>query len=86
MRAQIDGTLKPGATEFEAGKLGKLKIINGSQSSLVHRVFTKEDIDQFNSRQRDLAPAVSELLARFFRIVKVELGIVFKYPYVRLPP
>jgi rhamnose transport system substrate-binding protein len=30
MRAQIDGTLKPGDTEFEAGKLGKLKIINGS--------------------------------------------------------
>jgi ABC-type sugar transport system substrate-binding protein len=49
MRAQIDGTLKPGATEFEAGKLGKLKIINGSQILLgPPHVFTKDDIDQFN--------------------------------------
>jgi rhamnose transport system substrate-binding protein len=49
MRAQIDGTLKPGDTEFEAGKLGKLKIINGSQILLgPPHVFTKEDIDQFN--------------------------------------
>jgi rhamnose transport system substrate-binding protein len=49
MRAQIDGTLKPGDTEFEAGKLGKLKIINGSQILLgPPHVFTKADIDQFD--------------------------------------
>ena len=49
MRAQIDRTLKSGATEFEAGKLGKLKIINGSQILLgPPHVFTKDDIEQFN--------------------------------------
>jgi rhamnose transport system substrate-binding protein len=49
MRASIDGTLKPGATELEAGKLGKVKIINGSQVLLgPPKVFTKENIDQFD--------------------------------------
>ncbi|MBV9673094.1 MAG: substrate-binding domain-containing protein [Verrucomicrobia bacterium] len=49
MRGVVDGNLKPGDTEFEAGKLGKLKIINGSQILLGPPfVFTKENIDQFN--------------------------------------
>jgi rhamnose transport system substrate-binding protein len=49
MRASVDGTLKPGATELEAGKLGKVKIINGSQILLgPPKVFNKENIDQFD--------------------------------------
>jgi rhamnose transport system substrate-binding protein len=49
MRASIDGTLEPGATELEAGKLGKVKVINGSQVLLgPPKVFTKENIDQFD--------------------------------------
>jgi ABC-type sugar transport system substrate-binding protein len=49
MRAVIDGKLKPGATELDAGKLGKLKVINGSQILLGPPfVFTKANIDQFN--------------------------------------
>jgi rhamnose transport system substrate-binding protein len=49
MRASIDGTLKPGATELDAGKLGKVKIINGSQILLgPPKVFNKENIDQFD--------------------------------------
>jgi len=49
MRASIDGTLKPGATELEAGKLGKVKVINGSQILLgPPKVFNKENIDQFD--------------------------------------
>ena len=30
-RAVVDGKLKAGATEVEAGKLGKLQIVNGSE-------------------------------------------------------
>ena len=49
MRASVDGTLKPGATEFSAGRLGNLKIINGSQVLLgAPTVFTKENVDSFN--------------------------------------
>ena len=49
MRAAADGTLKPGAAEFSAGRLGTLKIINGSQILLgAPTVFTKENIDGFN--------------------------------------
>ena len=49
MRAVIDGKLKPGSTEVDAGKLGKLKVINGSQILLgPPHVFTKDDIDQFD--------------------------------------
>ena len=49
MRAAVDGTLKPGATEFSAGRLGTLKIINGSQVLLgAPTVFTKENVDSFN--------------------------------------
>jgi rhamnose transport system substrate-binding protein len=49
MRASVDGTLKPGATELEAGKLGKVRVINGSQILLgPPKVFNKENIDQFD--------------------------------------
>jgi hypothetical protein len=49
MRAVIDGKLKPGDTELDAGKLGKLKIINGSQILLgPPHVFTKDDIDKYD--------------------------------------
>src|ERR1700736_4239776 len=49
MRGVVDGKLKPGDTEFEAGRLGKLKIINGSQILLgLPKAFNKENIDQFD--------------------------------------
>ena len=49
MRAVIDGKLKPGDTEVECGKLGKLKIINGSQVLLgPPTIFTKDNVDQFD--------------------------------------
>ena len=41
--------LKPGDTELDAGKLGKLKIVNGSQILLgPSTVFNKENIDKFD--------------------------------------
>ncbi|MBV9731310.1 MAG: substrate-binding domain-containing protein, partial [Verrucomicrobia bacterium] len=49
MRAVVDGKLKPGDTELDAGKLGKLKLINGSQFLLGPPfVFNKDNIDQFD--------------------------------------
>src|SRR5260221_1646513 len=49
MRASIDGTLKPGATELDAGKLGQVKVVNGSQILLGPPTgFNKENIDQFD--------------------------------------
>ena len=49
MRAVVDGKLKPGDTELEAGKLGKLKLINGSQFLLGPPfIFNKDNIDQFD--------------------------------------
>lgn len=49
MRAVADGTLKPGAAEFEAGRLGKLQIVNRSQVLLgAPKVFTKADINDFD--------------------------------------
>jgi ABC-type sugar transport system substrate-binding protein len=49
MRAVVDGKLKPGDTEVEAGRLGKLKLINSSQFLLGPPfVFNKDNIDQFD--------------------------------------
>ncbi|MEK0082854.1 substrate-binding domain-containing protein [Benzoatithermus flavus] len=49
MRAVVDGKLKPGATEVEAGKLGKLKVVNGSEVLLGSPfIFTKDNIGQFD--------------------------------------
>jgi rhamnose transport system substrate-binding protein len=49
MRAAADGTLQPGATSVEAGKLGSLSVINGSEILLgAPFIFTKENINDFN--------------------------------------
>src|SRR5215208_1707029 len=48
-RAVADGKLKPGATEVEAGKLGKLKVVNGSEILLGDPfVYSKDNINQFD--------------------------------------
>ena len=48
-RAVADGKFKPGATEVEAGKLGKLKVINGSEILLgAPFVFSKDNIKDFD--------------------------------------
>ncbi len=48
MRAVVDGTLKPGATEFKAGRLGSLKVV-GSEILLGNAfVFTPDNIDKFD--------------------------------------
>lgn len=49
MRAVADGTLEPGATSVEAGKLGELQVINGSEILLgAPFVFTKDNINDFD--------------------------------------
>jgi rhamnose transport system substrate-binding protein len=49
LRAVADGKLKPGATEVEAGKLGKLKVVNGSEILLGPPfVYSKANIDGFD--------------------------------------
>ncbi|HQZ11270.1 MAG TPA: substrate-binding domain-containing protein [Devosia sp.] len=49
LRAAADGTLAPGATDVEAGKLGKLQVINGSEILLgAPFIFTKENIGEFD--------------------------------------
>jgi len=49
MRAAVDGKLKPGATEVEAGKLGKLQIVNGSEVLLGPPfIYTKDNINGFD--------------------------------------
>ena len=49
MRAVVDRKLKPGDTSVEAGRLGKLNVINGSQILLGPAfVFTKDNVDKFN--------------------------------------
>jgi ABC-type sugar transport system substrate-binding protein len=49
MRAVADGKLQPGATELEAGKLGKLSVVNGSEILLGPPfVYSKANIDQFD--------------------------------------
>jgi len=47
-KAVAEGTLKPGATEFEAGRLGKVKV-EGDQVLLGPPMqFTRENIDQYD--------------------------------------
>ncbi len=49
MRAVVDGKLKPGDTSVEAGKLGKLSVVNGSEILLgAPFVYSKANIDGFN--------------------------------------
>ena len=48
-RAVVDGKLKAGATEVEAGKLGKLQIVNGSEVLLGSPfIYTKDNIGGFD--------------------------------------
>jgi hypothetical protein len=49
MRATVDGKLKPGSTSVDAGHLGKLPVINGSEILLGPPfIYTKDNIDQFD--------------------------------------
>ncbi len=49
MRAAADQTLKPGDTSVDAGKLGKLSVINGSEILLGDPfIFTKDNIGDFD--------------------------------------
>lgn len=49
MRAAVDGKLKPGDTELDAGRLGKLNVINGSEILLGSPfIFNKDNIDKFD--------------------------------------
>jgi ABC-type sugar transport system substrate-binding protein len=49
LRAAVDGTLTPESKELDAGKLGKLQIVNGSEILLgAPFVYTKENIGQFD--------------------------------------
>ena len=49
LRAVADGKLKPGDAEVEAGKLGKLKVVNGSEVLLGPPfVYDKSNIDKFD--------------------------------------
>jgi ABC-type sugar transport system substrate-binding protein len=48
-RAVADGKLQPGATEVDAGKLGKLPVVNGSEILLGPPfIYSKDNIDQFD--------------------------------------
>lgn len=49
MRAVVDGTFAPGATSVEAGRLGTLQVVNGSEVLLgLPFVFTPENINDFD--------------------------------------
>jgi rhamnose transport system substrate-binding protein len=49
MRAVADGKLKPGDKELDAGRLGKLQVVNGSEILLgAPFVYDKSNIDKFN--------------------------------------
>jgi rhamnose transport system substrate-binding protein len=49
LKAAVDGTLEPGAAEVEAGRLGTLQIINGSEVLLgAPTVFNAENVDDFD--------------------------------------
>lgn len=48
-RAVADGKLQPGATEVDAGRLGKLQIVNGSEVLLgAPFIYSKDNIDDFD--------------------------------------
>jgi rhamnose transport system substrate-binding protein len=49
LRAVVDGKLKPGDKEVEAGRLGKLQVVNGSEILLgAPFVFTKANVNDFD--------------------------------------
>ncbi len=49
LRAAADGSLKPGATSVKAGKLGELKVVNGSEILLGPPfVYSKGNINNFD--------------------------------------
>ncbi len=49
MRAVVDGKLKPGDTSVEAGRLGALQVVNGSEILLgAPFIFTSENINDFD--------------------------------------
>jgi rhamnose transport system substrate-binding protein len=49
MRAVVDGKLKPGDASVDAGKLGKLNVVNGSEILLgAPFVFNMDNVDQFD--------------------------------------
>jgi ABC-type sugar transport system substrate-binding protein len=49
MRAVADGKLQPGAAEVEAGRLGPLQIVNGSEVLLGPPfIYSKDNIDDFD--------------------------------------
>ena len=49
LRAVVDGKLKPGDTSVDAGKLGKLNVINGSEILLGPPfIYDKGNIDKFD--------------------------------------
>ena len=49
MRAIVDGELKPGDTEVEAGRLGTLQVVNGSEILLGPPfIYTAENINDFD--------------------------------------
>src|SRR5271168_2496696 len=49
IRAVADGKLKPGATSVDAGKLGKLSVVNGSEILLgAPYIFDKDNIGKFD--------------------------------------
>jgi len=49
MRAVVDGKLSPGDTEVEAGRLGKLQVVNGSEILLGSPfIFDKSNVNDFD--------------------------------------
>jgi ABC-type sugar transport system substrate-binding protein len=49
MRAVVDGKLKPGDTSVEAGRLGTLQVVNGSEILLGPPfIFTKDNVNDFD--------------------------------------
>jgi hypothetical protein len=49
MRAVADGKLQPGAGEVEAGRLGKLQIVNGSEVLLgAPFIYNKDNLADFD--------------------------------------